>query len=115
MQRILLVEDHPDVRVLLENVLVGAGYVLDVAETVAAARKFLAAKAYVLIVADGGLPDGTGIEVADEAAAAGVKMLLIFGNVSLFDKQNPQRYEYLTKPVRVSELLTTVQRLVGEV
>jgi DNA-binding NtrC family response regulator len=112
MQRILLVEDHPDVRVLLENVLVGAGYVLDVAETVAAARKFLAAKAYVLIVADGGLPDGTGIDVADEAAAAGLKTLLIFGNVSLFDKQSPERYEYLMKPVRVSELLSTVQRLV---
>jgi DNA-binding response OmpR family regulator len=114
MQRILLIEDHPDVRLLLEHVLVGAGYVLDVAETVMAARRFLAANAYALIIADGGLPDGTGIDVADEAAAAGVKTLLIFGNVSLFDKQNPERYEYLMKPVRVSELLSVVQRLVGK-
>jgi CheY-like chemotaxis protein len=35
---ILLVEDHPDVRLLLEHVLLGAGYAADVAETRRARR-----------------------------------------------------------------------------
>ena len=38
MKRILLVEDDPELRLLLEHVLLGAGYEVDTAATVAAAN-----------------------------------------------------------------------------
>ncbi len=69
MRRILLGEDDPDLHPLLEHVLLRKGYAVDVAVTAASARAFLDANAYYLAIADGILPDGDGIEIADEEAA----------------------------------------------
>ena len=60
MARILLVEDDPNVLMLLEHVLRGAGHDVDLASTVRQARSHLGQRRYDLVVADGKLPDGTG-------------------------------------------------------
>jgi CheY-like chemotaxis protein len=112
--RILLVEDHPDVRLLLEHVLLGAGYSVDAAETLARAREFLDAASYDLVIADGKLPDGGGIEIADAAKAMGTKTLVITG-FAFQGTDELRRHEYLMKPVRPSELLLVLRRMIGEV
>ena len=62
MARILLVEDDANVLMLLEHVLCGDGYDVDTASTVEQARSHLAQRpGYDLVVADGRLPDGTGM------------------------------------------------------
>src|SRR5882757_2349512 len=53
MSRILLVEDEYNVRVLLEHVLLDAGYEVDSAATVAEAKSLLDSVRYDLLLADG--------------------------------------------------------------
>lgn len=114
MARILLVEDHYDVRVLLEHVLLDSGYTVDVAETLAQARSRLDGTAYDLVIADGKLPDGSGIAIADTAKERGIKALVITGYALQHGMEELQRHEYLMKPVRPSELILTLRRLIGE-
>ena len=71
MSRILLVEDEYNVRVLLEHVLIDAGYEVDSAATVAEAKSLLDSVRYDLLLADGRLPDGTGMTLADQAEESG--------------------------------------------
>lgn len=111
MNRILLVEDDPELRLLLEHVLLGAGYEVDTAATVAAAHDRLDHASYDLVLADGRLEDGTGMMVAARAGAIGAKTLIITGYAFDLPREQLSRYEYLLKPVRPSELLDAVERI----
>jgi CheY-like chemotaxis protein len=106
--RILLVEDDPDVRPLLEHILLGAGYHVDVAATVRGAMAML--KRNGLVVTDGMLPDGTGIQIADKAKERKMKTLIVTGYAMSFPKEALERHEYLWKPLRPPELLDAVAR-----
>src|SRR5215472_2169416 len=66
MARILWVEDDFDVRSIVEDVLLDEGYAIDAAATVAEGEALLNAGEYDLLLTDGRLPDGTGIELADQ-------------------------------------------------
>jgi DNA-binding NtrC family response regulator len=112
-QRILLVEDDPDVRMLLEHVLRDAGYDVDPVETVAAANGWLQRQDYTLVLADGILSDGSGIAVADDARARGIRTLVITGYMLRVGKEQLERHEFLMKPVRPRELLTAVERRIA--
>jgi CheY-like chemotaxis protein len=114
--RIMLVEDDPDVRPLLEHILLGAGYHVDVAATHARAVELLDADAlYDLVVTDGKLGDGSGLAIADRAKARGAKTLIITGYALQFPQEDLGRHRYIWKPVRRGELLAVVARcLEGE-
>jgi len=112
MARILLVEDDANVLMLLEHVLCGDGYDVDTASTVEQARSHLAQRpGYDLVVADGRLPDGTGMEVGDAAARAGAKTLIVTGFAFQLPREELGRYDYLLKPVRPAELLRAIGRM----
>ncbi len=111
MKRILLVEDEPDLRLLLEHVLLGASYRVDTAASVETACAKLGSAAYDLVVADVRLEDGSGFTVAEQAAAAGAKVLIITGYAFDLRREQISRYELLMKPVRPSELLAAVERV----
>ena len=111
MNRILSVEDEFDVRMLLQHVLLGAGYQVDSADTVEAACALLDAHAYDLVLADGRLQDGTGMMVAEKAGETGTKALIITGYAFDLPKEQLGRYDYMLKPVRPSELLAAVERV----
>lgn len=110
MTRILLVEDDPELRLLLEHVLLGAGYEVDTSATVTAANELLDETSYHLVLADGRLEDGTGMMVAERATEAGSKALIITGYAFDLPREQLDRYEYLLKPVRPSELIEAVER-----
>ncbi|MBV8494684.1 MAG: response regulator [Alphaproteobacteria bacterium] len=111
MSRILLVEDDQHVRVLLEHVLFDAGYEVDSMATVAEATTLLdSGMTYDLLLADGRLPDGTGMALADLAQASGIKTLIITGYAFQLASQNLGRYEFLMKPVRPAELIEAIDR-----
>ncbi|BAW02919.1 response regulator with CheY-like receiver domain and winged-helix DNA-binding domain (plasmid) [Thermus thermophilus] len=61
--RLLLVEDEPEVRRLVREVLEEAGWAVDEAAGVAEALGLLEAFPYDLLVLDLALPDGDGLEV----------------------------------------------------
>ena len=110
MARILLVEDDPSVLLLLEHVLRGEGHDVDPATNVRQARSYLQRGRYDLVVADGKLPDGTGMDVCDTANAAGIETLIITGFAFQLPKEDLLRFDYLLKPVRPSELLRAIDR-----
>jgi DNA-binding NtrC family response regulator len=115
MSRILLVEDDADLRLLLEHVLLGARYEVDTAASVEAACALLDSVVYDLVLADGRLEDGTGMMVAEKADDAGIKTLIITGYAFDLPKEELERYDYLLKPVRPSELIEAVKRALSPV
>lgn len=110
MARILLVEDDANLLLLMEHVLRSEEHEVDLASTVQEAHSRLAQRRYDLVLTDGKLPDGTGMQVGDMASAAGMKTLVITGFAFQLPSMELGRFEYLLKPVRPSELLRAVER-----
>ena len=67
MPRILVVDDDEGVRHLLEDVLGIANHEVDAAATVKTALALFEHNSYNLVVADLMLPDGSGMQIAEEA------------------------------------------------
>ena len=110
MARILLVEDDSHVLLLLEHVLRGEDHDVDTASTVEQAQSCLRQRRYDLVVADGKLPDGTGMMVGDMATAADTKTLIITGFALQLPREELRRFDYLLKPVRPAELVRAIDR-----
>jgi DNA-binding response OmpR family regulator len=112
--RILVVEDDPDVGLLIEHVLDSAGYRVDRATTASDSRRLIASNHYDLVLADGVLPDGNGIEVADHATARGMKVLVLTGYALQFSQLGVlRRHEYVLKPIRPGALIALISDYVG--
>ena len=111
---ILLIEDEPTSREILQYVLTEAGYHVEVVATAAAAHKQLSSAPYGLVIADWLLPDGDGIYIADRALALGACTLVITGHFSDLPPGTGGRHHLLMKPVRPAELLAIVRALIGE-
>lgn len=112
MARILLVEDDPDDRSVLELILRGNGYEVDAVATAAEAQARLDSRPYALVIADGRLPDGRGVEIADKAASLDIPRLILTGYIFQADPADLDRHEHLMKPIRAAALLEAVQRRV---
>ena len=106
MPRILLVDDDGGVRTTLEGVLVTAGYDVDTASTATGGCKLVEHHCYDLVLADGKLPDGTGMDVADQAMARGIKSIIITGYALSMPGDN---YDIVLKPLTPIELLRIVR------
>jgi two-component system response regulator HydG len=111
MARILLVEDDVELGRLLEHVLLSARYEVDRTDSVTGAYSHLGVRSYDLVVADGRLQDGTGMDVADRARERGTRTLIVTGYA--FSYPELREHEFLLKPVRPQELLNEVERLLG--
>ena len=108
MPRILIVEDEADVRFVIEHVLLDAGYDVDTTGTMHGGLDLLRFRTYDLIVADGKLPDGTGLDVADAAQKRGTKTLVITGYAFTLPADASAQYEILLKPLRPREIVDAV-------
>jgi CheY-like chemotaxis protein len=114
MPRILLVEDDPDVRVLMQHVLIAERYQVDAVATAASGCMLLARGPYDLVLTDGRLPDGSGIAVAEDATRRGTQAIVVTAYAFQIPQHDLARYELLLKPVRPAELLEAVRRAVGQ-
>jgi two-component system, NtrC family, response regulator HydG len=110
MARILLVEDDFDVRQVMEHVLIDGGHQVDKADAVPRAEQLLASRSYDLVLADGRLVNGTGMELADQAVEKGAAVLIVTGYAFDLPKDGLKRFEYLLKPVSPNELIQAVDR-----
>jgi len=108
MTRILLVEDDEQVRLLVEEVLMDAGYEVDATSTVAGGRSMLDCRDYDLLLTDGRLPDGNGLSLANKASNQGVAVLVFTGYAHEFPREGREHITVLQKPLRVRELLKHV-------
>jgi two-component system, NtrC family, response regulator HydG len=112
MPRILLVEDDAEVRLLVGHVLFDAGYDVDSVETLDAGIKALNRRAYDLVVADGRLADGTGMEIADSARERDTPTLIMTGYAFVLAAAGVDlsQYDVLLKPISPDELLGSVAK-----
>jgi|SRR6185312_5735793 len=111
MARILLVEDHIEVRAVFEEILLEAGYEVDATSTLQGASELLSCRDYNVLVADGALPDGTGMMLADKASEKGIPTLIITGNAALLlggVGLDFRKHRVLLKPVRSEQLIEAV-------
>jgi DNA-binding response OmpR family regulator len=97
----------------MEHVLIADRYDVDPTATLAAARTLLRDRHYDLLLADGVLPDGTGMEIAQEAKRRGTPAIIVTAYAFRLPKEELARFEVLLKPVRPAELLEAVERALG--
>lgn len=112
---ILAVEDEPRNAALLRAVLEPAGYRLAIADSLAAARAWLAAQHPDLVLLDIGLPDGSGLDLARElrssSMTAELPILVASARVLAADQEAASQAganAFLAKPIRPSVLLDSV-------
>lgn len=111
--RVLIVDDDASLARLLEFTLEGEGYRCTRAGSVAAAAQLLAAVSYDVMVSDVRLPDGSGLDLVEEAITAHPDMaaLVISGldDVALADRAlRIGAYGYVVKPFSANEVLVGV-------
>ena len=111
MPRILLVDDDDGVRTLLEHVLIAERYEVDAAKTAAEVRSFLERNHYNLLLANHVLPDGRGVQIAEEASRRGIPVILMTAYAFRFPKDDLARFDLLLKPVRPAELVEVVSKV----
>ena len=115
--RILVVDDEAPVRLVLVELLGAAGYAVDQAESLAAARAALAGP-YDLVVVDKNLPDGSGLDLVSELTDAGrrIPCLVITGYPSaatVVDALTAGAVDYLSKPFdEVTHVLARVESVI---
>jgi len=112
--RVLIVDDEPDLRELLELSLIKIGLDVDTAADLMQARLFLSQRAYQLCLTDMMLPDGNGLdlvrELSEASPAVPVAVLTAYGSAeSAVVALKAGAFDYLTKPVALEQLRTTVQ------
>ncbi len=115
MERILIVDDDPGFRNLLETILVGEGYGVENAGSVGEALRAGARRKYDLVVADLKLPDGDGLEVLrwwmENMPETPVIMITAFGTVaSAVEAMKLGAVDYLGKPLSSPDELRLLVR-----
>ncbi|WP_294045719.1 PAS domain-containing protein [Sphingomonas sp.] len=120
-QVVLVIDDEPTVRMLVNDALVDRGYATIEAADGAAGLRVLESPARVdLLITDVGLPGGlNGRQVAEAARKLrpGLKVMFITGyaeNAVLNHGHIERGMELLTKPFAVDDLTSRVARLLGE-
>ncbi len=120
MERILIVDDDPGFRDLLETILSNEGYQVDSGESVADGVRLGSRHQYDLALTDLKLPDGTGLDIlrwfTDQMPDAPVVMLTAFGTVeSAVAAMKMGAADYLGKPLNSpDELRLTVRRALDQ-
>lgn len=115
-QRILVVDDEPDIRRLVCEILEDEGYKVTAAENASVARELKKAKEPDLILLDIWMPDTDGITllkewVAEENMLCPVVMMSGHGSVeAAVEATRLGAYDFLEKPLSLAKLLLIVER-----
>jgi DNA-binding response OmpR family regulator len=115
-QRILVVDDDSDLRLLYTDVLIRPGYAVDMAEDGAAGWEALQANNYNLLITEHAMPKLTGVELVRKLRAARMALPVVMAAVRLPTHElarNPslQLAATLLKPFAVDALLDTVKNV----
>jgi DNA-binding NtrC family response regulator len=116
MLNILLVDDEPDLRVSLGQVLRDEGHTVDVASDGEAAMARLSTRAFDLVVSDVRLPKVDGLtllrRVRREFPATEVLLMTAYGSIGdAVSAMKDSAVDYLTKPFDIEELVTVVEHI----
>lgn len=113
---ILVVDDEPDIRDLVKEILDDEGYEVDVAQDAQTARTSIRARRPDLILLDIWMPDTDGISLLKEWSDGGaldVPVLMMSGHGTVETAVEATRlgaYDFIEKPLSLAKLLLTVRR-----
>lgn len=113
---ILVVDDEPDIRNLVREILQDEGYEVSTAENGDAARKARLARRPDLVLLDIWMPDIDGISLLkewSEHAGLPFPVIMISGHGTVETAVEATRlgaYDYIEKPLSLAKLLLTVER-----
>jgi two-component system response regulator PilR (NtrC family) len=113
-QRVLVVDDEPDIRELLELTLAKMGLAVDSAGSLVEARERLRGARYQLCLTDMRLPDGEGLELVRHIAALPgdlpVAVITAYGSAeNAVAALKAGAFDYVSKPVGLEQLRTLVK------
>jgi two-component system response regulator PilR (NtrC family) len=113
-QRVLVVDDEPDIRELLELTLAKMGLAVDSAGSLGEARERLRGARYQLCLTDMRLPDGEGLElvrhIAGLAGDLPVAVITAHGSAeNAVAALKAGAFDYVSKPVGLEQLRTLVK------
>jgi len=112
-QRVLVVDDEPQILRALGTTLRGAGYAVDTAATVADALASAAATPPEAVILDLVLPDGNGTEVTRELRTWSEAPVIVLSAVGEEKEKiaalDAGADDYVTKPFSVDELLARLR------
>ncbi|HEY9103833.1 sigma-54 dependent transcriptional regulator [Chitinimonas sp.] len=112
--RILVVDDEPDLRELVELTLLKMGLDVEMADGVAAAKTRLDAGGIDLCLTDMRMGDGSGLDVVRHIEARGydvpVAVITAYGSLdNAVEALKAGAFDYLAKPVSLDQLRTLVR------
>ncbi len=115
MERILVVDDDPGFRNLLETILAGEGYSVESTGSVGDALRAGARRKYDLVITDLKLPDGDGLKVlrwwTESMPETPVVMITAFGTIaSAVEAMKLGAVDYLGKPLSSPDELRLLVR-----
>jgi DNA-binding response OmpR family regulator len=113
---LLVVEDHSDLALLLQDGLSNAGFAVDSAASVRAAQETLANQRYSAVVLDLALPDGDGLSVLRSLRNANdsTPVLILSARGGVIDRVKGIELgadDYLAKPFALEELVARIRAL----
>ena len=111
--RVLVVEDDSQVRGVMEETFAEEGFQIESAGDVQSALALIRVQDFDIVVADGRLPDGTGMEVADAAWERDTPALIVtaYAFDLRWEKWDLASYNIIQKPVLPSQLVMAVNGL----
>jgi DNA-binding NtrC family response regulator len=113
---ILVVDDEPDIRGLLKEILEDEGFEVSIAENAARARESRRQRRPDLILLDIWMPDTDGISLLKEWSdgnALDIPVIMMSGHGTVETAVEATRlgaYDFIEKPLSIAKILVTVQR-----
>jgi two-component system, OmpR family, response regulator len=110
--KILVVDDHDDVREILGAMVAHAGYRFTLARDAEEARSVIEQEIFDVAIIDATLPPREdGHELAEFAASRGIGIIMISGDPTQRPHLARGRHAYLEKPFRVAEMMALVDKV----
>lgn len=114
-QRILIVEDEPDMRETCRRILARQGYQVSTAADGPSAMELVRNEAFSLVITDLRLPEMSGMEILREVKRAspstGVVLITAYGSIEMaLQAVRDGAFDYIPKPFSMEQLRIAVER-----